>query len=70
MKVPDLAREQADWWMLNMRAAQVESFILDPREHHRMDPVDIFTDAAGGDQLSLKNGAGGYCPPESWYYVP
>ena len=25
---------------------------------------------AGGEELLLKNGAGGFCPPESWYYIP
>ena len=33
-KVPELAREQADWWLMHIKAAQVESSILDPRDNH------------------------------------
>ena len=56
-EVHQLAKNQADWWTQNLKAAQVESSILDPRDHHRMDPVEIYTDAAGGEELRLKNGA-------------
>ena len=53
-----------------MRAAREESHIVDPRPHHRMNPVQIFTDAAGGSQTQIKNGVGGFCPPSSWFYMP
>ena len=65
-----MVQKQVSWWVTNIRAAQQESKILDPRTHHKMDQVDIFTDAAGGNELKLKNGAGGFSPPEAWYYVP
>ena len=65
-----LAQIQADWWIVNLRAATKESKILDPRSHSRMNPVPIFTDAAGGDISKIKNGAGGFCPPSSWFYMP
>ena len=61
-QIPDLAKEQANWWLLNLKAAQVESSILDPREQHQMDPIEIYTDAAGGDELSLKMEQGGFAP--------
>ena len=69
-KVPELAREQTDWWLMHSEASKVESSILDQRDHYRMDPVEIFAVAAGGESLRLKNGAGGFCPPESWFYIP
>ena len=69
-EVSDTARTQAAWWVSNLRAAREESRILDPRDHHRMNPVQIFTDAAGGNASNIKNGAGGFCPPGSWFYMP
>ena len=68
--VTDCARKQAAWWITNLNAARKESKILDPRAHFRMNPVHIFTDAAGGDISKIKNGAGGFCPPSSWFYMP
>ena len=62
-QVPQLAKNHAHWWLAHLRAAQVESSILDPRYHHRLDPVEIYTNAAGGEELRLKNWAGRFCPP-------
>ena len=65
-EVTEEARTQANWWIQNLRAAQKESSILDPRKHHRMDSVSIYSDAAGGDSLKLKNGTKGFSLPKSW----
>ena len=35
-----------------------------------MDPVNIYTDAAGGDREKIRNGVGGFTPPGDWFYVP
>ena len=70
IEVSDTARTQAAWWVSNLRAAREESRILDPRDHHRMNPVQIFTDAAGGNASNIKNGAEGFCPSGSWFYMP
>ena len=35
-----------------------------------MEPVNIFTDAAGGDAAKIKNGIGGFIPPHHWVYMP
>ena len=55
MEVTETARKQAEWWISHARAAMVESPITDPRPCHRMDPVRIFTDAAGGDPMKMRN---------------
>ena len=70
MKVSSLAKEQAEWWITNLRAATHESPILDPREMGSMCPLNIYTDAAGGNAGKLRNGIGGFCPPGSWFYMP
>ena len=49
MEINPLAQKQASWWLGNVRAACEESDILDPRPMGSMMPIDIFTDAAGGD---------------------
>ena len=64
------ARLQAQWWLSHIRAASEKSAILDPMEHHRMNPVQVYSDAAGGSLTDIKNGAGGFSPPETWVYVP
>ena len=33
-------------------------------------PVNIYTDAAGGNAALIKNGIGGFCPPNDWFYIP
>ena len=70
VKVSALAKEQASWWSVNLRAATKESTIMDPREMGSMDPVMVFTDAAGGNAAKLRNGAGSFCPPNDWCYMP
>ena len=35
-----------------------------------MDPVLVFTDAAGGNAAKIRNGAGGFIPPRDWCYMP
>ena len=70
MVVPELAREQAAWWTTNLKAAAVESSIIDPRPMGSMSPVMVFTDAAGGNAAKLRNGAGSFCPPSDWAYMP
>ena len=69
-EVSDLAKEQADWWIVNLRVASTESRILDPRPMSSMLARACFTDAAGGSEGKLKNGAGGFCPPHHWFYLP
>ena len=64
------ARKQAAWWITHARAACVESKIVDPMPHHRMDPVAIYTDAAGGNRSEIKNGVGSFAPPSNWAYIP
>jgi hypothetical protein len=68
-KVTDLAREQAAWWVVNFRAAAEESRIMDPRSGASMTAYLSYTDAAGGSQNKIKNGAGGFCPPNNWFYI-
>ena len=68
--VSDLAREQAAWWLINMRAAAKASSIKDLRPMKRMKVKMIYTDAAGGAEGRFKNGIGGYNPPNSWFYMP
>ena len=36
----------------------------------RMNPIHVYTDAAGGDPTKIKNGIGSFTPPEDWCYVP
>ena len=69
-EVSDLAREQAAWWMVNMRAAAVASSIRDLRPMEQMKVKKIYTDAAGGAEGKIKNGIGGYSPPSNWFYMP
>ena len=64
------AREQMTWWLVNLQAAREESKILDPRPMGSMNPVHIYTDAAGGDAGSIRNGIGGFTPPHEWFYMP
>ena len=66
-EVSDTARTQAAWWVSNLRAAREESRIFDPRDHHRMNPVQIFTDAAGGNARNIESLARGLLPP--WFMV-
>ena len=66
----DLARLQAAWWVENIRAATVESRIPDMRSMSCMLPINVYTDAAGGAEGKLKNGVGGFCPPNDWFYMP
>ena len=35
-----------------------------------MSPVLVYSDAAGGNAAKLRNGAGSFCPPASWCYMP
>ena len=70
VRVTDLARIQADWWMTNIMAARESSPIPDPRLMSSMTGRRIFSDAAGGAEGKLKNGAGGLCPPYNWFYMP
>ena len=70
VKVSELAKEQASWWSMNLCVATKESKILDPREMGSMDPVLVFTDAAGGNAAKIRNGAGGFIPPRDWFYMP
>ena len=68
--VTDLARRQASWWIDHIRVAGMGSSIPDPRPMESMVPRKIFTDAAGGSNSLIKNGAGGICPPHDWFYLP
>ena len=68
--ISDLAREQAAWWMVNLRAAAVATSIQDLRPMERMKIKMIYTDAAGGAEGKIKNGVGGFHPPNNWFYVP
>ena len=70
VKVPELAKQQAHWWLDNLRVASHEAKIIDPREMGSMCPVNIYTDAAGGNAGKIKNGIGGFCPPSNWFYMP
>ena len=70
IEVTALAREQAVWWSTNLKAASLESIILDPRQMGSMSPVLVYSDAAGGNAAKLRNGAGSFCPPASWCYMP
>ena len=69
-KVDVMAKEQASWWLTNLRAACEESKILDPRPMGSMVPIHVYTDAAGGDASKIKNGAGAFIPPSHWAYMP
>ena len=69
MTVGPFAKEQAAWWIVNLRAAAEESKILDPRPMETMCPVYVFSDAAGGDIGKIKNGIGGFIPPSNWMYM-
>ena len=68
--VSDLVREQANWWIHNLRVAATESSIRDPQPISSMLARPCFTDAAGGSQGKAKSGAGGFCPPHNWFYMP
>ena len=68
--VTDLAREQASWWIANIRAAAEHAPITDPRPMESMLTRKVFTDTAGGSSSSIKNGVGGFCPPFNWFYFP
>ena len=68
--VSELARAQADWWLRNLRAAAIESTILDFRPMASMIRKIAFTDAAGGAEGKIKNGVGCFSPPSSWAYMP
>jgi hypothetical protein len=68
--VTDLARLQAAWWMVHLRVAAEESRIMDPRPMGSMLPCITYGDAAGGDTAQVRNGAGAYCPPYQWTYLP
>ena len=70
VKMTPLAKAQAAWWFVHLRAAREESPIMDPRPMEDMKPINIFSDAAGGDASKLKNGAGGFIPPSDWFYMP
>ena len=61
--VSDLAREQADWWITNLRVATDQFQLPDPRPMSRMDIQMVYTDAAGGAEGKIKNGVGGVCYP-------
>ena len=41
-----------------------------PRIMGCMSQVLVFTDAAGGNASELSNGAGTFCPPFDWSYMP
>ena len=69
-QVSDLARAQAEWWLVNMRAAALATSIQDLRPMESILVKKIYTDAAGGAEGKLKNGVGGYCPPNNWFYMP
>ena len=64
------AKEQAAWWIPNIQTACHESQILDPRSLESMNPINIYTDAAGGNSSKVKNGIGGFIPPHNWCYMP
>ena len=70
VEINPLAQEQASWWSQNIRAACEESDILDPRPMGSMLPIEVFTDAAGGDAGKIRNGMGGFIPPHHWFYMP
>ena len=69
-EIPETVKLQAAWWTTHLRAAKEESSIVDPRPMGRMNPVQIYTDAAGGDASKIKNGIGCYTPPKNWCYMP
>ena len=68
-EIPETVKLQAAWWTTHLRAAKEESSIVDPRPMGRMNPVQIYTDAAGGDPNKIKNGIGCYTPPKKWCYM-
>ena len=68
--VTDLGREQAVWWLDHIRAAAERSTIKDTRHIESVCTKKIYTDAAGGSDTAIKNGAGGFCPPNLWFYLP
>ena len=70
VEVTDLGRKQASWWLVNIRTAGEKSTIRDPRPMAGMISKKIYTDAAGGSESCIKNGAGGFCPPSNWFYLP
>ena len=69
-EVSDLAKEQAAWWMVNMRAAAVAFSIRDLRPMEQMKIKMIYTDAAGGAEGKIKNRIGGFHPSSNWFYMP
>ena len=68
--VSDLARLQAQWWLVNLRAASIASSITDLRLMETMSAKIIYTDASGGASGKKKNGIGCYYPPKNWFYMP
>ena len=70
IKITTQAKDQALWWLGNIKAATEDSTILDPRHMESMRPVHIFSDAAGGDASNIKNGIGAFTPQHHWIYMP
>ena len=68
--VSDLARLQAKWWLVNLRAAAVATSIQDLRPMETMTVKFVYTDAAGGAMEKKKNGIGCFHPPKNWFYMP
>ena len=68
--VTDLARVQAEWWIINLRVATEYFPLPDPRPMSRMGVKKVFSDAAGGTEAKIANGVGGVCYPSMWFYMP
>ena len=57
VEVTSLAKIQAGWWVVNLRAAREHTLIMDPRNMMRYDRVKSWCDAAVGAKDKIKNGA-------------
>ena len=69
----DIARSQAQWWILNMATAAEWTPIPDIRNITPSDVLMIFPDAAGGSDTDIKLGLGGCVWTEGripWVYLP
>ena len=74
VKVTDLARAQARWWIWNLLANQEWSRIPDIRNIFPANVVNLYPDAAGGSDVDIGRGLGGCIGQDEsnipWVYLP
>ena len=70
VRISEELKEQAGWWQVALKAANVYSPIVHPDPKVPSHAMEGYTDAAGGTISQMGAGLGGLVPPHRYFYIP